>query len=128
MPRPYVACLALLIPTAAAAAGFDTRAVGTFGSQRGSYEQEIVVKPDGAGGYIGAFSTATGTGCGGGVTGPGQVTGPRRIVFTKQDDRTCRITADYTPDFRSVAVTEDGCIAWHGASCDFEGKMRRTRR
>ncbi|MFF9549421.1 hypothetical protein [Methylobacterium fujisawaense] len=123
--RSSLAALALLVSTAAQAAGPGSQAAGTFEHKEDGYEQGVTVKAAG-GGYIGDFSTATNRGCGGGVKMKGRATGPSTIVFSKSDDgQVCRITARYAAGFRSVDLEEDGCTMWHGASCEFQGTLKR---
>lgn len=127
--RSTIAAIALLLSTAAQAAGPGGKAVGTFEHKDDGYEQSVKVKPAASAGYAGAFSTATNRGCGGGVTMKGRATGPTTIVFSKTEDgQACRITARYTSDFRSVDLEETGCTLWHGASCEFQGTLKRTGR
>lgn len=123
MPFARIALVAFLIPSGAVAAGF----AGTFEHKQDGYEQGARVKVSG-GGYTGNFSTATNRGCGGEVTMKGRATGPSTVVFSKADDgQVCRITARYGAGFRTVDIEEDGCTMWHGASCEFQGTLKRSR-
>ncbi|SEM82934.1 hypothetical protein SAMN02799625_00202 [Methylobacterium sp. UNC300MFChir4.1] len=128
MLRRLAILLPLLVSTVAHAAGPGARAVGTFEHQEDGYEQGVEVKAAGAAGFTAQFSTGT-KGCGGEVTMKGRPTGPDTIVFRKTDGgQTCRITARYASDFRSVVLEEQGCTMWHGASCEFQGTLKRTGR
>jgi len=119
-----LALVALLIPTGAVASGLT----GTFEHNDDGYQQGVEVKAAG-GGFIGDFSTASNRGCGGGVKMKGRATGRSTIVFSKTEDgQFCRITARYADGFRSVALEEDGCTLWHGASCEFQGTLKRAGR
>ncbi|MBA9062731.1 MULTISPECIES: hypothetical protein [Methylobacterium] len=110
------------------AAGPGRQATGTFERKEDGYEQGVVVKASGASGYVAEFSVGS-RGCGGGVTMKGRSTGPRTILFSKTENgQTCRIMARYSPDLRSVALEEDGCLTWHGASCEFQGTLTRKGR
>lgn len=119
-----LALVAFLIPTGAVAAGVT----GTFEHKEDGYEQGVEVRAA-AGGFIGDFSTASNRGCGGGVKMKGRATSPSTVVFSKTEDgQVCRIIARYAAGFRSVALKEEGCTMWHGASCEFQGTLKRTGR
>ncbi|MGU3467599.1 hypothetical protein ACLBXO_22385 [Methylobacterium sp. C33D] len=117
----------LLVSAVAHATGPGAKATGTFEHKEDGYEQGVEVKVAGAAGFTAEFSTGI-KGCGGGVTMKGRPTGPDTIVFSKTEGgQTCRITARYTSGFRSVVLEEQGCMMWHGASCEFQGTLKRTQ-
>ena len=127
--RSSLAALALLVSTAAQAAGPGSQATGTFEHTQDGYQQTAKVKAVGSSGYAGNFSTGSTRGCAGEVDMKGRATGPSTIVFSQTDNgQTCQITARYTSGFRSVILEEDGCTFWHGAACEFQGPLNRTGR
>lgn len=118
----------VLFACPAQAAGLERQAPGTFEHTEDGYEQLAVVKAAGASVYTAKFEVGT-RGCGGGVTMKGRPAGSDTIIFSKTGNgQTCRITARYSPDFRSVALEEDGCLTWHGAACAFSGTLKRKGR
>ena len=116
---------AIAIPALAAGPGY--RAEGTY-ERKGAYSQSAkIIVLDAPDQFAASFSTGI-SGCGGGVGMNGRALSTSEILFTKKDEGggLCRITVRFSPDFRSAKVSEDGCLYWHGASCDFEGTLKRT--
>ncbi|MFD0936122.1 hypothetical protein ACFQ12_13185 [Methylobacterium trifolii] len=111
------------------AAGPGERAEGSY-ERAGAYSQSAkVIVMDAPDDFAASFQTST-AGCVGSVGALGKATGPREIVFTKRDETggLCRLTMRFTPDFRSAEISEDKCLYWHGAACDFSGRLKRVGR
>lgn len=128
MLRLLLAAL-VLIAAPVASLSQDAGPAGTY-RRSGPYDQTFKVRAGREpGSFFGSFSVAT-RGCTGSVDAPGRATGLQEVVFTERDDggSLCRITMRFGPGFRTVAVSEDDCLYWHGASCDFEGKLKRVGR
>lgn len=124
-PLSVILASAVTVPAIAAGPGY--RAEGTF-ERKGPYSQSAkIIVIDAPDQFAASFSTGI-SGCGGGVGMNGRAHSASEILFTKKDDSggLCRITVKFSPNFRSVKVSEDGCLYWHGASCDFEGTLKRT--
>ncbi|GJD57448.1 hypothetical protein MTDSW087_00933 [Methylobacterium dankookense] len=130
--RYVLLLLPFLIPatvdlTAAASSG--SLAAGTY-QRKGVYSQRAKIAftaaPDQ---FAGSFYTST-SGCVGEVGMTGRSVNSTEILFTKKDEvgGTCRIRVKFDPNFRSAKMSEDGCMFWHGTSCDFEGTLTRTKR
>lgn len=103
-------------------------AVGRY-ETKGAYSQTLKIdRSRSAGRYAGSFMVVT-RGCVGEAKVTGQAAGPRRIVFTERDESLgiCRLTATFSGDFRSVTIAEENCHM-HGASCSFEGTLKRRGR
>lgn len=112
----------------ASAADDPSGAVGRYATV-GAYSQALKVdRARAPGRFTGAFSVVT-RGCIGDAKVIGQAAGPRRIVFRERDESfgLCRLTADFTGDFRSVTVSEENCHM-HGTACSFEGTLKRQGR
>lgn len=119
--------LAAVNPAAAASSG--TQAAGTY-QRKGAYSQRakisVAAAPDR---FAGSFYTGM-SGCAGEVEMIGRAVSSTEILFTKKDEAggTCRIRVKFDENYRSARMSEDGCMFWHGASCDFEGTLKRTQR
>jgi len=94
--------------------------------REGRYTLTADLTPVGGDRYKGSVGVGT-AGCGGGVEGP--VT-RRGNVYTlvnndPQSHTMCRVTM--VVQGRSMTASEDDCGNWHGASCEFNGKLTRSR-
>jgi hypothetical protein len=114
--RALILACTVALAAAAPAAAFE-------GSYNGGYAgQTLVAKKTGPKTYALSFSVAI-EGCAGGVDLNGKAKGKTLVATIKEDDNLCTITLKKTS--RGLSVTEDGCLYYHGASCDFEGQYTR---
>lgn len=115
MRRSILALTAALV-IAGPAAAFE-------GSYQGGYDgQTLKIKKTGAKTYALSFNVAV-ENCAGGVDLNGTAKGKTLVAVAKEDDNVCTITVKKTA--HGLSVSEDGCLYYHGASCDFEGKYTR---
>jgi hypothetical protein len=106
--------------TLAAANAADFAGKYTF--SRGGYSQEadIALAADGA--YKVEVYAGT-DGCSGAFEGVGNIEGANLVARTTEKDDACRLVFSRTR--AGVRIDEDNCLNWHGASCDFNGTLRR---
>ena len=109
-----------LVGFAPAAAAFE----GKYASSKSGYRQSAEIARTAAGYSV---SIAVGTkGCSGLFEGAGTVQGSKLVARVNdpdaKDDK-CRIEISRSP--KGIVVQEDQCMTWHGASCDFEGTLRK---
>ena len=107
-------------PSLAAAADF----AGKYASHRGGYSQEadITAAADGTykvGVYVGI------EGCSGAFEGVGKIEGATLVAHLNEKDDACRLTISRTAT--GITIDEDGCFAWHGPSCSFDGTLRKRQ-
>jgi hypothetical protein len=112
--------LAAAATTAAAAPEF----AGKYASSRGGYRQNAEIARTAAGYSV---SIVVGTkGCSGLFEGAGTVQDGKlvaRLTDADAKDNKCRI--EISRNAKGIAVHEYECLMWHGASCDFEGTLRK---
>jgi hypothetical protein len=93
------------------------------GSYQGGYDgQTVEIKKTGNKAYTLSFNVAV-EGCAGGVDLNGTAKGKTLVGVASEDGNVCTITVKKTA--RGLSVAEDGCLYYHGASCDFEGKYTK---
>ena len=115
----FILC-ALTFTAAANATDF----AGKYTSARGGYSQEadITAAADGTykvGVYVGI------EGCSGAFEGVGQIEGAKLIAHLNEKDDACRLTMSRTAT--GIRIDENGCFAWHGPSCSFDGTLRKRK-
>ena len=97
-----------------------------FGHREGRYNLIAELTPVGGDRYKGSVGVGT-AGCGGGVEGP--VTRQGNVYTLVNNDpqsgTMCRVTM--VVQGRSMIASESDCGNWHGASCEFNGKLTKTR-
>jgi len=114
--RASILALTAALAIAGPAAAFE-------GSYQGGYTgQTLDIKKTGAKTYALSFNVAV-DGCAGAVDLNGTAKGKTLIGEANEDGNVCTITAKKTA--QGLSVAEDGCLYYHGASCDFEGKYTR---
>lgn len=107
-------------PSLAVAADF----AGKYASHRGGYSQEADITAAAAGTYkVGVYVGIEG--CSGAFEGVGRIEGATLVAHLTEKDDACRLTISRTST--GITITEDKCGAWHGASCDFNGTLRKHR-
>jgi hypothetical protein len=78
-----------------------------------------------------AAQVAMGTpGCSGYITAIGTLSGKRASLrpYRKEDpDDQCVLTLTFDKGGKEVEITEVGCSYWHGAACEFKGKLRNAK-
>jgi len=83
----------------------------------------IMRRSAGANDYEVNVTVAGNSGCSGEVSGSGRVSAGRLVLTeASEPDRICRVS--FTRRGNSLAVSEDGCMAFHGMSCGFSGNAR----
>src|SRR6185437_7872623 len=101
-------------PSLAVAADF----AGKYATHRGGYSQEADIKAAADGSYeVGVYVGIEG--CSGAFEGVGRIEGARLFAHLTEKDDACRLTISRTAT--GIKIDEDGCTAWHGPSCDFNG-------
>jgi hypothetical protein len=117
------ACMHVSIPAVVAALAVAGPAAAFEGSYQGGYDgQTLEIKKTGPKSYALSFTVAL-EGCAGGVDLNGTAKGKTLVAMAKEDDNVCTITVKKTA--HGLSVAEDGCLYYHGASCDFEGKYTK---
>ena len=120
--RPvFLAALLCALPlTAANAADF----AGKFTSADGGYRQEADITAAAGGTY--EVDVYVGTeGCSGAFEGVGQIEGAKLVAHLTEPGDACRLTMSRTAT--GIKIDEDGCFAWHGPSCSFDGTLRQGK-
>ena len=120
--RPSILTFLLCALPLAAAHAADF--AGTYTSKRGGYSQEadITAAADGTykvGVYVGI------EGCSGAFEGVGRIDGAKLIAHLIEEDDGCRLTISRSAT--GIKIDEDGCFAWHGPSCSFDGTLRKRK-
>jgi hypothetical protein len=118
--RLFIATALALIaaPSLAVAADFE----GKYTAHRGGYRQEAEIARAADGTYkVGVYVGIEG--CSGAFEGIGKIEGAKLIAHLNEKDDACRLVISRTRT--GVKIEEDGCITWHGASCDFNGTLRK---
>lgn len=97
---------------------------GKYTFSRGGYSQEADIAAAADGTYkVGVY---VGTeGCSGAFDGVARVEGADLVARTAEKDDVCRLIISKTRT--GVKITEDSCGDWHGASCDFNGTLRKQQ-
>lgn len=97
---------------------------GKYTSARGGYSQEADITAAADGTYkVGVYAGIEG--CSGAFEGVGHIEGAKLVAHLNEKDDACRLTISRTAT--GITITEDKCGAWHGASCDFNGTLRKHR-
>jgi hypothetical protein len=103
---------------AAEAAGFE----GKYASHRGGYRQEAEIARAADGTYT-VEAVVGAEGCSGLFDGVGRIEGAGLVAHITEKDDACRLVISRTRT--GIKIEEDGCTNWHGASCDFNGTLRK---
>ena len=103
------------------AAGNAADFAGKYASHRGGYNQEAEIVAAADSTYKVEVYVGT-DGCSGAFDGAGRIEGAA-LVAHKTDDDACRLTISRTAT--GIKIVEDRCLDWHGASCDFNGALRK---
>ena len=123
-------CICVLASASAVAGDLTKEALGSY-ELKGSYNQRVKISsPNGGRSFIGTFEVFT-RGCQGDVRMAGQASGRYSILFVKKDPNVeggaCKINVVFSPNFNNIEVSHTYC-GYSGASCDFNGKLQRTKR
>jgi hypothetical protein len=120
----FIPCLILAAAATTAAAAPEF--AGKYASSRGGYRQNAEIARTAAGYSV---SIVVGTkGCSGLFEGAGTLQDGKlvaRLTDADAKDNKCRI--EISRNAKGIAVHEYECLMWHGASCDFEGTLRKRR-
>ena len=113
-------------PVTSAVSTQPTGPTQKFGHREGRYNIIAELTPVGGDRYKGSVGVGT-AGCGGGVEGPVTRQGNvYTLVNNDPESRTmCRVTM--VVQGRSMTTTESDCGNWHGASCEFTGRLTKIR-
>jgi hypothetical protein len=115
--------VAAFVACSDAAAQFS-RAEGTF-QAKGLVVQVVLLDPDKG---VAAVGTNVSQGaCSGSVSGIGHFVSTQKLVFEPyvKEERwgACKVSVEFDRNWRTAKVTEEGCTAYHGASCGWEGQV-----
>lgn len=69
-------------------------------------------------------------GCAGNFTGIGEIKGNTlrlRPYVKEPESATCMITVTFDPNGKTAAMEESSCLFYHGAACEFSGKLTKKR-
>ena len=102
------------------------RMQGTFAAPH----RTASVSPSGLAGRFAASLRVDATGgCSGEAEGTGAAVSPYKLSVAVPDPSggpVCTIDMIYDKSYASVQIAEsDGCLTWHGAQCNFVGKLQR---
>ncbi len=101
---------------------------GNWRGGRGNYQQDADITKTADGTWEASLTVGT-PGCSGGFDGVGKVEGDALLLRPKEpfgaDDK-CVMTVKRKG--AGLEIEEDGCLAWHGASCEFSGKYRMAKK
>jgi hypothetical protein len=89
------------------------------------YSQALTITKSG-GRLRGTASVAT-RGCVGEFDGAGIPQGEELVLRASLDGRECRLTLRRTAP-SAIEVSEDQCLTFHGAACEFSGSYKRQAR
>ena len=122
--RPTRTRLALvtLLACGAFAPAPATAFEGRYTTGAAAYEQALTVTKTRTG-FRGKAWVAT-RGCVGEFDGYGEVQGETLLLHASLDGRECRLTLRRSGP-AGVQVEEEGCLAFHGAACEFSGSYKR---
>lgn len=85
---------------------------------------------DGRTGVLAASSTVVQGGCSGSISGIGQMVGTV-LTFVpyvaEEGGERCQVTVNFNAAFTSATISEEGCSAYHGAACGWEGQSVHKR-
>ena len=95
---------------------------GKYDASKDSYRHSATITRTPNGSYKVNVSVSM-RGCLGAFDGIGKIEGATLVARTTEKDDTCRLTISKTSN--GIAVNEDKCMAWHGASCEFSGTLRK---
>lgn len=112
--------LSVLAWSVSAAPAFD----GEYEFSEGGYSQSIEIKKK-PNGYSVLMAVGM-EGCSGAFEGSGTVEGDTLVAKLDGEDAKddpCRLRI--TRKGNRLKVEEQECLAWHGASCDFNGTLRK---
>lgn len=123
-------CACAFACTPALAGNIAKEAIGTY-ELKGNYNQKVKIgSPNGGRSFVGSFEVAT-RGCQGDVRMDGRAVSGNDILFVKKDPNVeggaCKINVRFSSDFSTIDVSHSYC-GYSGASCDFNGKLKRTKR
>ncbi|MDO9414380.1 MAG: hypothetical protein Q7T81_17555 [Pseudolabrys sp.] len=113
-----IAVLFGVVALSASALAFE----GTYDASDRGMEQGAVITKARDGTYKVNVSVGA-RGCMGEFDGIGKVEGKTLIVRKPDKTDTCKLTL--TQAGKTLSVKEDRCLTWHGASCQFEGTLRK---
>jgi len=115
----FAAVLCGLTLVAGSAAAFE----GKYVFNDGGYSQEAIITRAADGSY--KVDVYVGVeGCSGAFTGVGRIEGADLVADGKEDIYACRLVISKTRT--GVTIKEgDGCLAFHGASCEFNGTLHK---
>lgn len=96
---------------------------GNYIFARGGYSQEADIAHAADDGIYKVEVYVGTDGCSGAFDGVGHIEGADLVARTTEKDDVCRLVISKTR--AGVKITEDSCGYWHGASCDFNGTLRK---
>jgi hypothetical protein len=121
-------CTVVCIPVSAGEIAKD--AIGTY-ERKGSYNQKVKIQSSSGGKAFRATFEVYTRGCLGEATLDGKAINQSQIIFQKKEESlpggVCKINVRFSPDFNAIEVAHEFC-GYSGVSCDFNGKLRRTKR
>jgi hypothetical protein len=96
--------------------------VGKYSAGKAGYRWTAVIAP----GAVGAFKVkleVTSPQCSGALETTGQLKGGAIVTAPPEKGDDCQITISKAG--RGIAIKENKCLMWHGASCEFSGQLNR---
>jgi hypothetical protein len=120
---------------AVALSAASTVAFAQYADIEGDYETggaslQIIAMDDQVGVMV-ASASVVAPPCSGGVTGIGTITGDtlRFTPYKKTEGaEACSVTVKFSKNHKKASIDGDGCSAYFGASCGFEGQIVVKRR
>lgn len=119
----------LVIPGLALAGSIDElKMEGTFqGNGEGLLDLQIVAVDFDTHRFGVALQTGTRKGCSGDVRGVAKAKDATTIILIKPNEsgRLCNVVFKFSKDFQNVSTSVSDCSYYHGASCGFDGALKR---
>jgi len=116
--RVAVAALCGLILCGAGMASFEGRYAASRG--HGFRQSAVITRKDGA---YKVLLTVKSRLCTGELEAYGEVKAGKLVAETDSKDDPCRVSI--TRHGAGIEISEQKCLNWHGAACDFNGKLKR---
>ncbi|MEW9586978.1 hypothetical protein [Paraburkholderia sp. DGU8] len=130
MKKVFLA-LAFAMPLAAYAQVTPYAVEGDFTGRGDGGDMSLrTITADSDKGLVVAHAEVGAQGCAGDFVGIGQLKGNslRLSPFVKDSDTaSCVVTVSFDKTGKKAKVSEDGCMSFHGAACDFDGQVTKKR-
>ena len=128
-PRTSTVALGALIALAGAPALAASPFEGRYqGRGEGQLALQVFALDDGSDAHFVLAETALMNQCTGDLRGLARPSGPMTLVLRKTEpgaEEACTLTLRFSADRARVRLEERGCSTYHGATCAFDGSLKR---